>query len=72
VTTTIGCEGIDACNEENLLIADTPESFEARVIDLLRDRARARLLAESGRVWVSNRYDWRKTYQAFDEIYPPG
>lgn len=71
VTTTIGSEGIETISNENLLTADTPEAFAAAVVKLLQDDAFARSVAARGRAWVEEKYDWKKIYAAFDEIYPP-
>lgn len=70
VTTTIGCEGISVRDAENVLVADTPESFAHAVLALLRDRTAADKLARAGRAWVETQYDWRKIYPAFDAVYP--
>jgi len=37
VTTTIGTEGIDTQHKENILVADTPESFASEVIQAIGD-----------------------------------
>lgn len=70
ITTTIGCEGIAARDQENVLVADAPDSFARAVLHLLRDRTQAERIAHAGRVWVETQYDWRTIYRAFDAIYP--
>src|SRR5690606_19894173 len=37
VSTSIGCEGLEARDGENILIADTPEAFAAAIDRILRD-----------------------------------
>ena len=71
VSTTVGVEGIDARHEEHLLVADTPETFAAAVIRLLREPETAARLARAGRTLVEERYDWRKALSPLDQIYPP-
>ena len=69
VSTTIGCEGIEVRDGENILIADIPQDFAQAVARVIRDRELAQRLAENGRKWVEEKYDWRKVYQAYDEVY---
>ena len=59
VSTTIGAEGLDLIDGEDLLIADDRTDFAAGAILLLQDRAFARRIAETGRRRVRESYDWR-------------
>jgi polysaccharide biosynthesis protein PslH len=60
ISTTIGAEGLDVRNGEDIVLADTPEEFTARVLELFdRPAFRARL-GEIGRTLVLEKYDWRK------------
>ncbi|RLG10992.1 hypothetical protein DRN73_06505 [Candidatus Pacearchaeota archaeon] len=38
VSTTLGAEGIETKNKENIFIADTPEEFAKKIVLLHRDR----------------------------------
>jgi polysaccharide biosynthesis protein PslH len=58
VSTSLGAEGIDAMPGRDLLIADDPEGFAARVIGLLGDPARAAALGTAGRRLAVDRYAW--------------
>ena len=69
VSTTIGAEGIEYRNSENLLVADTPQEFANDVLRLIQDRAFAEQVARSGRAWVEEKYAWQKVYRAWDGIY---
>ena len=69
VSTTIGAEGIHAVPGENILIADSPTAFAAATLALLQSPARAQALANSGRAWLEEHYDWRKVYQRWDVVY---
>jgi glycosyltransferase involved in cell wall biosynthesis len=69
VSTTVGAEGIAVRSDENLLIADTPVDFAQATLRLLRDRAAADRLAQQGREWVLQHYNWRTTYRQWDAIY---
>jgi glycosyltransferase involved in cell wall biosynthesis len=57
VTTAIGCEGIDASDGTDLLVADTADDFARQVVRVLQDRPLAEALALSGRQLARRRYD---------------
>jgi glycosyltransferase involved in cell wall biosynthesis len=69
VSTTIGAEGIDFTPGHDILIADTPEVFAGAVIDLFKDCGLAERLGQNGRRTVSEKYNWRVIYSAWDEVY---
>lgn len=69
VSTTIGAEGIEVRDGENILIANTPAEFARAVIRLLQEPALAQWLSENGRRWVEAKYDWRQVYAKWDEVY---
>lgn len=58
VSTSVGCEGLEARNGENILIADTPESFAAAVHRLLGDTDLRRRLGRAGRETAERLYSW--------------
>jgi glycosyltransferase involved in cell wall biosynthesis len=69
VSTTVGCEGINVTHGENIVIADTPEDFAAGVVGLINKPDDSARLAVHGRRLVENRYDYRITYRALDDVY---
>jgi len=69
VSTTIGCEGIEVRDGQDIVIADTPPDFAQAVVRVIRDKALAQRLAQAGRQWVEQRYDWRTVYRKLDEVY---
>lgn len=70
VSTLVGAEGISRLDGDNILIADTPGEFARQCLRLIQDRPFAAHLAEQGRHWVENQYNWRSVYRAWDEVYP--
>ena len=58
VATTIGAEGIDYTNHENIVIADKPEAFAGSVIELLNNPQMAEHIALSAFSFVQHKYDW--------------
>jgi glycosyltransferase involved in cell wall biosynthesis len=69
VSTTIGAEGIDVRDGENILVADTAEAFAGAVIRLLQEPALGERLRSDGRHWVEEHYDWRTVYARWDGVY---
>jgi glycosyltransferase involved in cell wall biosynthesis len=69
VSTSIGAEGIQVAHGQNVLLSDDPGEFADSVTRVLQDRALARTLAANGRDTVQALYDWRKVYQAWDQVY---
>jgi sugar transferase (PEP-CTERM/EpsH1 system associated) len=58
VSTTIGCEGLDVCDGEHLFIADSPEAFAAKTVQLISDIGLYKRIAANARNLVVNHYDW--------------
>ena len=72
VATTASCSGIAARNNENLLIADTPAEFAAKILALLADGSLRDRLSLHGRETAKSDYSWtncgKKLCSVFDEI----
>jgi sugar transferase (PEP-CTERM/EpsH1 system associated) len=58
VSTTIGAEGLAVGDEREILLADSPREFAARVSRLLADPACRERLGTAGRALVEQRYGW--------------
>jgi len=69
VSTSVGCEGIEVKNNENILIADSPEDFAKAVVTLLRDDTLCRNLGRNGRKLVEEVYDWKVIGKQLEEAY---
>jgi glycosyltransferase involved in cell wall biosynthesis len=69
VSTRIGAEGLRYQNGENLLIAETAETFARSVVRLFTEPELADRLRAAGRRTVEEHYDWRKVYHAWDKVY---
>ena len=69
VSTTIGAEGIDYNDGQDLIIADDAAEFAAAVARVWSDPALARQLAAGGRATINRAYDWRSIYRQWDDIY---
>ncbi|MEO8333648.1 MAG: glycosyltransferase [bacterium] len=67
VSTTVGAEGLDYTNGDDIIIADEAATFADEVIALLRDAERQRALGESaGR--TAARFDWSEVAIAFEDV----
>jgi glycosyltransferase involved in cell wall biosynthesis len=58
VSTSIGAEGLGACNGEHLVIANDPAEFASAINKLLEDAALRRRLGEAGRELYLENYTW--------------
>jgi polysaccharide biosynthesis protein PslH len=58
VSTSIGAEGLGACDGEQLLIANDASIFVGAVQELLDDRARGRKIGTAGRALYLEHYTW--------------
>jgi glycosyltransferase involved in cell wall biosynthesis len=58
VTTSLGCEGLDAVDGKNILIRDDPRDFAAATLAVLDDGAFAHRLGRGGRATVERAYSW--------------
>lgn len=69
VTTPKGCEGIDAKNGEQLMVADTPQDFSAAVLKVMGEAGLGRNLAANARRLVEERYTWDKVVSMMEAGY---
>jgi polysaccharide biosynthesis protein PslH len=58
VSTTVGAEGIDVTDGENILLADSPEAFAEAVLRLLSEPELGARLGAVGRRLMVERYSW--------------
>jgi glycosyltransferase involved in cell wall biosynthesis len=69
VSTTIGAEGLEIRDGENILIADEPAALVQAASRAYQDRNLNQRLRLNGRRWVEDNYDWRQIYTAWDAVY---
>jgi sugar transferase (PEP-CTERM/EpsH1 system associated) len=68
VTTGMGADGIDLTAGQEAVVADTAQDFAGQVVALLNDPARRRTLAQQGRRFVEENFDWRKITPLLDDV----
>lgn len=69
VSTSIGCEGIEAEAERHLLVADSDQDFARETLRLLGDQGLQRKLAANAFQLVMNRYKWSTIAEQFEKVY---
>ena len=69
VTTTVGAQGIDYIDGENILIADTPEEFARQIKRCLEDDAFCNRVGEAAARLVADQYDERKLAVQLIDFY---
>jgi len=68
VSTSIGAEGLPVQHGENIMLADDPEEFARRVVELLRDPVQRRRVGHTGRRLVEQNYSWSSVSARFDTV----
>jgi glycosyltransferase involved in cell wall biosynthesis len=69
VSTSVGAEGLVTCDGEHLFIADFPEDFARRTVELLDSPSEQRRLGENGRKLVEIRYNWDRIAEALERAW---
>ena len=68
ISTTVGAEGLNVNDGEELLLADTPEDFAKAAVRVLQEPAFARQLGMKGAQRVREHYGWNKVAEEFNSI----
>lgn len=68
VSTTIGAEGLPVTPEENIIIADEPEEFASRIVQLFNDANLRKRLGTASRKIVEENFTWDKVAEHFSKI----
>jgi glycosyltransferase involved in cell wall biosynthesis len=66
VSTSIGAEGLEYTDGQNIRIADTPQNFANQCLDLLDHPQDAASIAGAAWQMVESRYTWDKVAETFD------
>jgi polysaccharide biosynthesis protein PslH len=68
VSTSVGCEGLEVTDGDNILIADTPKEVAKRTALLLRNPAIRQKIENNARK-VAENYDWRHIIEKQEAAY---
>ena len=69
VTSCLGNEGIEAIPEQEIRIADSPEEFVHKTVELLTCNSLWQTIAKNGRELVQRKYDWEQAMQGLERAY---
>jgi sugar transferase (PEP-CTERM/EpsH1 system associated) len=68
VITSVANEGIGAVDNDHVLIADGPQKFASAVLELLRDPARARALAQRAETLARSQWTWEFHFESLEAL----
>ena len=69
VSTTVGAEGLNLVDRQEIVLADRPNQFADSVIELLSDSERRQNLGLKGRERVEQDYGWSSIGHKLRQIY---
>ena len=69
VSTSIGCEGVQAVDDKNILLADNSENFSFNIKRLLNDKKLRERLGRAGRDTVMQNYQWSDLIKKIERVY---
>jgi polysaccharide biosynthesis protein PslH len=69
VSTSIGCEGLNVANSNNILISDNPTDFSAKTIALLEKPEERGALGRAARSLVESMYGWEIIGKTLQQTY---
>lgn len=69
VATQVGAEGFPVTDDRELLLADEPKAFAARVLQLLADTHRRELLGQAGFAFAQANYGWGSLVPRLEAVY---
>ena len=69
VSTSVGAEGLDLKDDDEIFIADEPNDFADAVTQLLTDSELRRRIGENGCARVERDYDWRSIGEKLHTLY---
>lgn len=69
ISTSVGSEGIDYADGNNILIADTPQKFTEQVISVYRNSELQKKIKAAAKILASEKYDNKKIGQKLFKFY---
>lgn len=69
VSTRLGAEGFPVVDGQHLALADTPENFAGRCLELLGQPAEAEAMGLAGRAFVETGYSWERVVPRLEHLY---
>lgn len=69
VSTSIGCEGIEVTDGENIFIADSKEEFAEKILYLLNNKSERKRLGKHGLKLIKEKYLWERIVENIENEY---
>lgn len=69
VITPVANEGIQAADQENVLIADSARDFADRIVSLLRDSVQRARLGAAARDFIVQNWSWEKHFGDLEQMF---
>ena len=69
VTTPLGANGLEGVWGEHLSVAETPEDFAEKTIQLIQNPQKRQEMGLAGQKLVRQKYDWRILGQQLEQVY---
>lgn len=69
VATDIAVEGLGVKHGREVMLGMTAEELAVLTVDVLEDKSKRIALAQAGREFVTQHYDWEKISQKLDQVY---
>ncbi len=69
ISTSLGCEGLDMVDGQQLLIRDQPETIAEAIVEMIRNPELRQRLRQQGRTLVEQQYDWESIFdRSVDDV----
>jgi glycosyltransferase involved in cell wall biosynthesis len=68
LSTRLGAEGLAARERENIMLAETPDEFVQKTLELLRDEQLRHKIGSNGRLLVTEKFSWQKGVEILEEV----
>ena len=69
ISTSIGSEGLDITDGENIIIADDPQEFARKIVLLFQDLTLGKRMGIAGRHLVESHYQWKLIADQLEQIW---
>jgi glycosyltransferase involved in cell wall biosynthesis len=69
VSTTLGAEGLECRDGENIILADAPDNFAEAVSRLLESPENRARIGTAGRLLFEQKYTWSAAWRELDEVF---
>jgi glycosyltransferase involved in cell wall biosynthesis len=69
ITTSVGFEGINLNDEEEIIVANSKIEFCQKIVQYFNNHFNTTLMSQNGRNFVANNYTWNDIATLFEDAY---